>query len=93
MAPDSGPKPFIEETLAATDRTGGDKTEILSAQRAVHSAFGLGSKPGPDGRLPRSEDDWWAEALQVCRDRSRSSDTADAAAVVIETEASVTVVI
>ena len=38
MAPDSEPKLFTEETLAATDRTGGDKTEASSVLRTLHSA-------------------------------------------------------
>ena len=38
-APDSKPKLFTEETLAVTDRTGGDKTEVSSVRRALHSAF------------------------------------------------------
>jgi hypothetical protein len=38
VAPDSEPKLFTEETLAATDRTGGDKTEVLSVPRALHLA-------------------------------------------------------
>ena len=55
-APDSEPKLLTEETLAATDRTGGDKTEVSSVQRAMHSTARTWAEALPIGRVRRSKD-------------------------------------
>jgi hypothetical protein len=86
-APDSEPKLFTEGTLAATDRTGGDKTEVSSVQRALHSAFRTWAETRVRWADCATRRTLVGRSPPVCHDRGRGSVAAEATAVVVRAEA------